>query len=85
MTNPEVLALARERYPHSAGEEPDTVLFELLVDVADAYLEALEAQPAAEYDRTLAAVSGQTRLGCLLAGLRENLEMRRDPSLGRPV
>ncbi len=58
-----VLELARERYPEAGDDTDDQVLFQLLVDVANAYRHELEKVHAVK-----------DSIGCLLQGLRENLK-----------
>lgn len=71
MNKTAILTLARDRYPDSAEESEDTVLFELLVEVAKAYLQSLKD----DCGRKLSARTCQNLMGCLLQGLKENLEI----------
>jgi hypothetical protein len=73
----EAIALAETRYNIDTYENRENQLFALLVDVADAYRTELEHVAA---DHPAPFLGGTTPLDVLILGLRENLEIRRDPT-----
>lgn len=75
LTYDEVDALATTRYDDMP---PTDAVFALLVDVADRYVSALEAEAA---DDPAPYLGRTTPLQCALLGLKENLDLKRDGTI----
>lgn len=76
LTPDEIETLADSRY-NDSYDSRDERLFSMLVDVADTYRSELERIAA---DHPAPFPGGTTPLDVLIYGLRENLEIRRDPT-----